>query len=288
MVSWSRVISRQFLVELGVRFLPGIHEDVPVSCATLLAADRIAVLARVCYRYRFARPGSFMVATSSGNMAIFGAYRQVFDFLSKREAAGAQAPVGLRTALFERAIWHYSTVLQTGGLGVGPAGRSGLVPRRERRRFFARMHEDFGRYAPPGYRYPPGARGAKFRLIGRDAYVTYELLEPLNRARVTLRRLTSRQQAPSNTLLGRGEGGGEPVEGDGLAAQGAGAEDDGEHDLQLVQDLVQGHPGAGTFGSVLIIVQNAWARTARVTWRCQPVNERPSKWSRPRPCLSSR
>src|SRR5258708_6920606 len=76
--------------------------------------------------------------------------------------------------------------------------------------------------------------------------------------------------AASSTLLGSGEGGGEPVEGDGLAAQGAGAEDEGEHDLQFVQDLVEGHPGAGAFGSVRIMVQNAWARTARVTWRCQP------------------
>src|SRR5512135_890994 len=36
------------------------------------------------------------------------------------------------------------------------------------------------------------------------------------------------------------------------------------------------------------MVQKAWARTARVTWRCQPVNERPSKWSSPRPVFSSR
>ena len=72
-------------------------------------------------------------------------------------------------------------------------------------------------------------------------------------------------QFTSSTLLGCGKGGGEPVEGDGLAAQRAGAEDDGEEDLQFVQDLVEGHPGAGTFGSVLIMVQNAWARTARVT-----------------------
>ena len=93
---------------------------------------------------------------------------------------------------------------------------------------------------------------------------------------------------PSSTLLCRGEGGGEPVEGDGLAAQRAGAGDDGEHDLQLAQDLVEGHPGAGTFGSVRSRVQNPWAREARVTWRCQPANERPSKWSRPRPVFSSR
>jgi len=48
-------------------------------------------------------------------------------------------------------------------------------------------------------------------------------------------------------LLGPGEGGGEPVKGDGLAAQRAGAEDEGEHDLQLAQDLVQRHPGAGAY-----------------------------------------
>ena len=66
-------------------------------------------------------------------------------------------------------------------------------------------------------------------------------------------------QPPSSTLLCRGEGGGEPGGGDGLAAQRAGAEDDGEHDLQLAQDLVEGHPGAGTFGSVRSRVQNPWA-----------------------------
>src|SRR5712691_5896154 len=99
---------------------------------------------------------------------------------------------------------------------------------------------------------------------------------------------SSSSSSTSSTLLSSGEGGGEPVKGDGLAAQGAGAEDDGEHDLQLAQDLVQGHPGARTFGSVRIMVQKAWARTARVTWRCQPVNERPSKWPSPRPVFSSR
>src|SRR5712691_8364753 len=96
------------------------------------------------------------------------------------------------------------------------------------------------------------------------------------------------QHAPSSTLLGSGEGGGEAIEGDGLAAQGAGAEDEDQHDLQLAQDLVEGHPGARTFGSALIMVQKAWARAARVTWRCQPVNERPSKWPSPRPVFSSR
>jgi CDP-glycerol glycerophosphotransferase len=188
MPAWSRVFRRAFLAELGVRYAPGIHEDVLVSVVTMLAASRIAVLDRVCYRYR-SRRGSFMASTSSGNLAIFDAYQQVFEYMAKREAdPAAEVTPALRKALFERAIWHYSTVLQTGGLGIGPVGRSGLVPRRERHRFFARMHADFARYAPPGYQRPDGPRGAKFRLVERNAYWCYELLEPLNKVRVALHR----------------------------------------------------------------------------------------------------
>src|ERR1700758_5777272 len=86
--------------------------------------------------------------------------------------------------------------------------------------------------------------------------------------------------ASSSTLLGRCENGGEPVEGQRLGAEGAGAEDECEDDLQFAHHLVEGHPGAGTFGADRSRVQKAWARTARVTWRCQPREERPSKGSR--------
>jgi CDP-glycerol glycerophosphotransferase len=63
-----------------------------------------------------------------------------------------------------------------------------LVPKGERRRFFERMHADFARYEPDHYALPPGAKGAKFRLIKQNSYVTYELLEPVNRVRVALLR----------------------------------------------------------------------------------------------------
>ena len=56
---------------------------------------------------------------------------------------------------------------------------------RERRKFFERMHADFVRYVPSDYRLPGGPRGAKLALIKRDDYLTYELLEPLNRLRVS-------------------------------------------------------------------------------------------------------
>jgi CDP-glycerol glycerophosphotransferase len=182
MTAWSKVFGRDFLRQLGVPFSAGIHEDVVVTCAALLAAGRITALPEVCYLYRRARPGSFMVTPSRDHLAIFASYHRVF------EIAGADPGVtpGVRAALFERAIWHYTTILQPGGLAGG-----GLVPRGERRAFFGRMHTDFLRYRPPGYHLPGGARGAKFRLVERGAYRAYTLLEPLNAARVRLRRAVS-------------------------------------------------------------------------------------------------
>jgi CDP-glycerol glycerophosphotransferase len=187
MTAWSKVIRRDFLTALGLPFPPGIHEDVPVSCAALLSACRVSALDRVCYRYRRARRGSFMVTTSNRHFDIFASYQLVFGLLPA--IAGRPGPPvteAVRSALFERAIWHYTTILGTGGAGIGAAGIGGLVPRGARSRFFGRMHEDFCRWRPAGYRYPPGARGVKFRLVERNAYWTYSVLEPVNQLRVLL------------------------------------------------------------------------------------------------------
>jgi CDP-glycerol glycerophosphotransferase len=176
MTSWSKVVRRDFLDGLKLPFPAGIHEDVALTCAMLLGAERVGALPRVCYQYRRDRPGSFMATPSRGQLSIFDSYEKVFGLLDEHEPT---PPV--RAAVFERAIWHYTTVLQ-----ASRPGRGGLVPRPERREFFARMHADFIRYLPPGYRHPPGARGIKFRLVERNAYWTYTVLEPVNELRVLL------------------------------------------------------------------------------------------------------
>jgi CDP-glycerol glycerophosphotransferase len=198
MTSWSKLLRRDFLDKLGVTFAAGIHEDVLVTCAALLAAESIAAVDRVCYRYRRDRRGSFMATTSTGHLAIFSSYERVFDLVAAQRAASVEVSEAVQAAIFERAIWHYTTVFQT-PLFQTPLFQTplfqttgGLVPRGERRRFFARMHEDFTRYRPAGYRHPPGARGLKFRLIERGAYRTYCLLEPLNEVRVAVARLAGR------------------------------------------------------------------------------------------------
>jgi CDP-glycerol glycerophosphotransferase len=183
MTSWSKLLRREFLARLGVGFGPGIHEDVIVTCAALLAAESVGAVPQPCYRYRRDRRGQFMSTAGPGHLGIFAAYGQVFDLLQARAAAGRPASAAVRAAVFERAIWHYTTVFQA--TGAWP-GRGSLVPRPARRAFFARMHADFAARRPPGYRRPPGARGLKFALIERDAYRAYVALEPLNRLRVAL------------------------------------------------------------------------------------------------------
>ena len=178
MTAWSKVFRRDFLAGLGISFGsvgPAPHEDVPVTALALLTAGRIGVLDRVCYRYRRARRGSYLATVSAANFNIFGSYQRIFDFFSERASPHAPVtPPAVYTAVFERALWHYTTLLP-------------LVPRRRRREFFRRMSADFRRWRPDGYQFPPGPRGAKFRLVARGAYGAYTLIGPVNRLRVRLR-----------------------------------------------------------------------------------------------------
>jgi CDP-glycerol glycerophosphotransferase len=165
MTVWSKVFRREFLAGLGVSFGLSIHEDVPVSATALLTATRIGVLNRVCYRYRRSRPGSFLAAVSDKNFAVFASYQEVVP----------RAAPPVRAAVFERAMWHYTTILP-------------LVPRARRREFFGLMTSDFRRWRPADFRFPAGFRGLKLRLVSRGAYLTYTALEPLNRFRVAIAR----------------------------------------------------------------------------------------------------
>jgi CDP-glycerol glycerophosphotransferase len=177
MTAWSKVFRRDFLAGLGVSFGsagPAPHEDVPVTTLALLTAGRIGVLDRVCYRYRRSRRGSYLAVVSDANFNIFGSYDQVFKYLAERAKLRAPVTPAVYAAVFERAIWHYTTLIP-------------LVPRRRRREFFHRISADFRRWRPDGFRFPRTPRGLKFRLAARDAYWAYALLDPVNRLRVGLR-----------------------------------------------------------------------------------------------------
>lgn len=177
MTLWSKVFRRSFLTGLGIALPPGVHEDVAVSCVALLSTCRIGLLAGVCYRYR-QRRRSFLATPSMGHFSIFESYARVFALLAEDPWPATRPPLtpAVRSAIFGRAMEHYTTVLS-----------SGLVPRPARREYFRRMARDFRRYRPSGYRPPAGMRGLKLRLVERDAYWAYRVLGPLNQARVGTR-----------------------------------------------------------------------------------------------------
>jgi CDP-glycerol glycerophosphotransferase len=198
MASWNKVIKREFFLSTGAEFsVDWPHEDVPVSCLILLDAGRINVLNRVCYRYRIARPGS---ATAAGkrkrHFNIFCSYGIVLDDAGKRASNGDPMITGqVQRALFRRAIWHYTTILDTGGAGIRHHDEGAFIAQQDRREFFEKMHWDFVRYKPPEYRNVRGARGIKFRLVEKNAYRAYCALEPANRLRVRAARVVSRRLA---------------------------------------------------------------------------------------------
>jgi len=171
--AWSRVVRREFLLELRIPFGQGFYEDLPVSYPAVMAAARISLLDRVCYVYRERRAGAITATTSERHFDVFAQYAEVFAFVD----AHPQVARTFRAAMFDRAIWHYTTLVEA----------PDRVPRGARRAFYHRMSEDFHRHRPDGYRYPRGARGVKFRLVARDAYGVSLALRPLNLVRLRLR-----------------------------------------------------------------------------------------------------
>ncbi|HEX8344361.1 MAG TPA: CDP-glycerol glycerophosphotransferase family protein, partial [Actinoplanes sp.] len=78
--------------------------------------------------------------------------------------------------LFKRMIWHYLQVLRN----------ASRVPRSSRRRFFARMTEDYRRYLPPGgYAVPGGPDGLRHKLVARGSYRAFEVLRAAARVAKT-------------------------------------------------------------------------------------------------------
>ena len=186
MASWNKVIRRDFFLSRPVLFLADWpHEDVPVSCQLLLDATRLNILNQTCYKHTKGRRGSAMAEARGRHFRIFFSYQRVLDTIQARVDSGDPAITpAVRLAFFQRAIWHYTTIFDSYRPTANPLVAAGLIDWSDRRRFFARMHADFDKYRPPAYVHPGGFRGIKFRLIERNAYWAYSILDPANKIRV--------------------------------------------------------------------------------------------------------
>ncbi|MFC0507713.1 bifunctional glycosyltransferase/CDP-glycerol:glycerophosphate glycerophosphotransferase [Micromonospora costi] len=173
--AWNRVVRRQFLLDLGLRFEPGWYEDVPFSYPVLMAADRIGVLDRVCVNYRQRRTGAITRTRGERHFEVFPQWHRVFQLMDRWGPRVDE----LRPAVFERMIWHYLTVLGN-GQRIAPELRPA---------FFAQITADYARWLPPdGYPAPPGVEGLKHRLVAGGRWRTFSALRTANRARDAARR----------------------------------------------------------------------------------------------------
>lgn len=190
MAAWNKVVRRDYLARLGLRFGTGYYEDIAVTYPMLLAADRITVLDRVCYYYRSGRDGSILNTSSPKHFDLFGEYERISAFIADHRGIGSD----LITAVFDRTVRHALTVYAT----------PGLLPTVRRRDYFRRLARYFQAHRPAGYHYPSGLRGLQYRLVERDAHLAYTILQPLNKLRIALRKGTDRMRGAVGHLRRRG------------------------------------------------------------------------------------
>ncbi|TDC29768.1 bifunctional glycosyltransferase family 2 protein/CDP-glycerol:glycerophosphate glycerophosphotransferase [Micromonospora sp. KC213] len=176
--AWNRLVRREFLTGLGLRFAPGWYEDVSFTYPLLLAAERIGVLDRVCVHYRQRRSGAITRTRGDRHFEVFDQWHRVFGFLDDHPELA-----GLRPAVFERMVWHHLTVL-----GNGERIAAELRPA-----FFGRISADYRRFLPPGgYPAPDGVEALKHRLVAAGRWRTFSVLRGANQARATVRGVARR------------------------------------------------------------------------------------------------
>ncbi|GAA1251194.1 hypothetical protein GCM10009665_47390 [Kitasatospora nipponensis] len=169
---WNKVFRRDYLDSLDVAFGRGFYEDISVTYPALLAARRLRYLDRDCYHYRRGRPGAITATASPRHADAFAQYDAIFGFLDRHRDLD-----DLRTLVFDRTLRQALTVYDS----------PGLVPADLRGDFFGRIGAHFATHRPPGYRFPGGATGLRFRLAARGSRRAYDELRRTSRLPRTLR-----------------------------------------------------------------------------------------------------
>ncbi|MFI8945302.1 CDP-glycerol glycerophosphotransferase family protein [Streptomyces sp. NPDC053750] len=157
-IVWNKAYRRDFIDRAELTFPPGYYEDAPWTFCSMISAESIAVLDRVCVHYRQRREGGNILKTvSRKHFDVFDQYERVFDYLDAHdELAQWRGPV------FRKMVDHYLTVLE----------RPGRLPQNARAEFFHRASADYRARLPQGFQRPSGGQGHKYAMLERDAYAT--------------------------------------------------------------------------------------------------------------------
>jgi CDP-glycerol glycerophosphotransferase len=187
---WNKIVRRDLLAKLDLRFAPGWYEDVSWTYPLLVGAERIYTLEEVCYAYRQRRQGAITRTVNPRHLEVFTHWERAWELIDRQ--GGRADPV--RPVLFARMIWH---LMQT----VGNADR---LPPNLRKHSFLRTADMFARYVPAGGFAPPrGADGLRYRLVSRRAWRSYTALQAVRRTQCRVRdALTGRRERPGRGALG--------------------------------------------------------------------------------------
>lgn len=162
MVVWNKAYRREFISAGGFNFAAGYYEDTPWTYATLLSAQRIAILDRVCIRYRMRREaGNILRSRSRRHFELFDQWDTLFDWLDEHPELAHW-----RGFLMRRELEHATTILNS----------PRRLPPEARREFFERAHQSYEAHRPAEpVAVPGGKAGRELHAVMRDDYRSFRV-----------------------------------------------------------------------------------------------------------------
>ncbi|WP_327355664.1 bifunctional glycosyltransferase/CDP-glycerol:glycerophosphate glycerophosphotransferase [Streptomyces sp. NBC_01304] len=177
LVAWNKAFRREFFLEQGLQYAPGLYEDAPVTYEAMVTAERIGCLNRVGVEYRQRRQGAITKTPGRKHFDIFRQYEGLFAFIEARPELAWAQPL-----LFERALDHILFALV----------RPERVMPADRKEFFARAVTFYGRHLPAGFTPDEGDELGRVRLLARGNYRAFQANELLRQsAKSGLKKVTT-------------------------------------------------------------------------------------------------
>ncbi len=179
--AWSAVHRRAFLADHALAFPRGGYTDVGFGGLELLAADRIAVLRRVCVRHLLRRQGNLLRSPGAHHFDLLEQADLVLTRATAFSAGGAgAAPPQVSPARLHTLFAHLmAQILRTAA--AAPELLPNDAPVRGGREFFDRAAELYRVHRPAGFAPPPGRLGVQHRLVAAGAYGTFAALREAHR-----------------------------------------------------------------------------------------------------------
>jgi CDP-glycerol glycerophosphotransferase len=168
LVAWNKAFRREFFLEQGFQYAPGLYEDAPVTHMAMVTAERIGCLNRVGVEYRQRRQGAITKTPGRKHFDIFEQYEGLFAFLAERPELAWARPL-----LFERAVFHMLFALK----------RPERVRAGDRKEFFDRTADFYAEHLPAGFTLPEGPTGVYMRTVAKRLYRAYRATELAARVR---------------------------------------------------------------------------------------------------------